>query len=64
MQEASPNQDRPDFIKYSVSGSTFLLYALKCLEYKTPNSILEFMDKQKFNCIIQNPPYELCEGIK
>ena len=64
MNKEIISQEPPLLHKHSVSGSTFLLDALKCLEYKTPNSILEFMDKQKFNCIIQNPPYELCEGIK
>lgn len=43
----------------AVSGCTghFLTEALNSLVYKTPQKIIDYVDKHKHDYLIQNPPY-------
>ena len=44
----------------SISGCTghFLTEAVNALVYKTPQKIIDYVDKHKHDFIIQNPPYD------
>ncbi|WP_281239932.1 hypothetical protein [Flavobacterium praedii] len=47
----------PESCLASVGSSAFLLEAVKLLVYKTPQKIVDYVEKHKHDCLIKNPPY-------
>ena len=50
----------------SVSGCTghFLTEAVNALVYKTPQKIIDYIEKHKHDYLILNPPYNVCKTTK
>ena len=48
----------PQLLETAVGSSAFLLDAVKELHFKTPKLIADYVEKHKYDCLIQNPPYE------
>lgn len=50
----------PQCVQTSVSGCTgnFLTEAVNALVYKTPEKIIDYIEKHKYDFLIKNPPYD------
>ena len=62
MKTQDQNSVNPDTqsCKMAVSGCTdhFLTEAVNALVYKTPQKIIDYVEKHKHDYLIQNPPYD------
>ena len=62
MKVQNSNSVKPDTqsCQMAVSGCTghFLTKAVNALVYKTPQKIIDYIEKHKHNYLIKNPPYE------
>jgi hypothetical protein len=58
-------KENPKSCQASVSGCTgnFLTEAVKSLVYKTPQKVLEYVEKHKNDFLIKNPSYAVCDRI-
>lgn len=55
-----------DFIA-DVNGCTsnFLVNAFNSLfVYKTPPKVIDYINKHRYDFLIQNPPYDVCKNTK
>ena len=59
MEQTLNNDQMPESCLASVGSSAFLLEAVKAVTvYKTPQKILDYVEKHQHDCLIQNPPYD------
>ena len=63
MSKLNTNTQLPQAI---VSGCTghFLTEAVNALVYKTPQKIIDYVEKHKHDYLILNPPYNVCKSTK